>query len=160
MIGSPDILLLPPPSAYGSTGHGGRRAAAIAAVAPAQPLHARRQDEARRDEAMSDSLSDRTGPDHTGARLADPSAGPPANPGQRPARETRWLAAPNPAGHRPATPRALHAGLPFLAQQIAQEVLSSGLYREPWDIGQAAYRRAGGEPLLPADGPALVQLAV
>ena len=47
----------------------------------------------------------------------------------------------------------------FLAQHIAQEVLSAGLYREAWDAGAAAYARAAAD--FPASRPATeVSLAI
>ena len=47
----------------------------------------------------------------------------------------------------------------FLAQHIAQEVLSAGLYREAWDVGAVAYARAAAE--FASSGPAAeVSLAI
>jgi len=39
------------------------------------------------------------------------------------------------------TPALISAALAFLAQQIAQEVLATGLYFEPWNQVIAAYQR-------------------
>jgi hypothetical protein len=57
------------------------------------------------------------------------------------------------------TPQMISAALAFLAQQISQEVLATGLYFEPWDQVIAAYQRrlarierAGGEHRLDVDG--------
>lgn len=47
------------------------------------------------------------------------------------------------------------ASAAFLAQQIFQETMSSGLHLEPWMQGIGAYHRAGAEPTL-ADGRATV----
>lgn len=57
-------------------------------------------------------------------------------------------------------PRDSLGSLAFLAQQIFQEAMTTGLYLEPWTQGIGAYRRAGAEPLLEGAGPALVSLAV
>jgi hypothetical protein len=40
-----------------------------------------------------------------------------------------------------ATPQMISAALAFLAQQIAQEVMASGMYFEPWNQVIAAYQR-------------------
>ena len=50
--------------------------------------------------------------------------------------------------------------LAFLAQQIFQEAMPTGLHLEPWAQGIGAYRRAGAEPPLPSVGPAVVSLAI
>ena len=56
------------------------------------------------------------------------------------------------------TPALISAALAFLAQQIAQEVMASGLYFEPWNQVIAAYQRRlaridrGGDHRLDLDG--------
>ena len=50
--------------------------------------------------------------------------------------------------------------LAFLAQQIFQEAMGSGLHLEPWTQGIGAYRRAGAEPALIGAGPAQFSVAV
>ena len=56
------------------------------------------------------------------------------------------------------TPALISAALAFLAQQIAQEVLATGLYFEPWNQVIAAYQRRlaridrGGDHRLDLDG--------
>ena len=50
--------------------------------------------------------------------------------------------------------------LAFLAQQIFQETMSSGLHLEPWAEGIDAYRRAGAEPALTGAGPAQLSVAI
>lgn len=56
------------------------------------------------------------------------------------------------------TPALISAALAFLAQQIAQEVMASGLYFEPWNEVIAAYQRRlaridkGGDHRLDVDG--------
>lgn len=59
----------------------------------------------------------------------------------------------------PGTP-ACFASTAFLAQQIYQEAMPSGLHREPWAEGIGAYRRAGAAPPLESGAPAVVCLAV
>lgn len=63
-----------------------------------------------------------------------------------------------------AARRDSHAGvggsLAFLAQQIFQEAMSSGLHLEPWAEGIGAYRRAGAEPALLGGGPAQLSIAI
>jgi hypothetical protein len=56
------------------------------------------------------------------------------------------------------TPALISAALAFLAQQIAQEVMATGLYFEPWNEVIAAYQRRlaridkGGDHRLDVDG--------
>ena len=57
------------------------------------------------------------------------------------------------------TPAMISAALAFLAQQIAQEVMATGMYFEPWNQVIAAYQRrlariekGGGEHRLDLDG--------
>lgn len=56
------------------------------------------------------------------------------------------------------TPALISAALAFLAQQIAQEVMATGLYFEPWNQVIAAYQRRlaridrGGDHRLDLDG--------
>jgi hypothetical protein len=57
------------------------------------------------------------------------------------------------------TPQMISAALAFLAQQISQEVMATGLYFEPWNQVIAAYQRRlariekrGGEHRLDVDG--------
>ncbi len=57
-------------------------------------------------------------------------------------------------------PHAEIGGLAFLAQQIFQEAMSSGLHLEPWAEGIHAYRRAGAEPALTGAGPAQLSVAI
>jgi hypothetical protein len=147
MIGISGTLLLPPPSAP-STGAGGGRASSVAAVVPSQPPGADRRDEAPRRDAVP---AGRLEPER--AEASPRKAGSAA---RWPERDRPWPS----IGRASPTAGDASSALPFLAQQIAQEVLSSGLYWEPWMAGQAAYRRAGGEPPLPPGGPALVRLAV
>ncbi|WP_119461461.1 hypothetical protein [Rhodospirillaceae bacterium SYSU D60014] len=144
MTNTPGILLLPPPAAPVATATKADRAAALLPIAPAQPLRADKD----RDVAS----------DHLGFRQSDSSARNGAAAAKQAGGGERWL----PASLVEAEPQetgSRRAELPFLAQQIAQEALSSGLHREPWEAGLAAYRRAGGEPPLPASEPPLVRLS-
>ena len=50
--------------------------------------------------------------------------------------------------------------LAFLAQQIYQEAMPSGLHLEPWARGISAYRQAGAEPLAESAAPAAVSFSV
>ena len=56
------------------------------------------------------------------------------------------------------TPAMISAALAFLAQQIAQEVMATGMYFEPWNQVIAAYQRRlaridrGGDHRLDLDG--------
>jgi hypothetical protein len=149
MTNTPGILLLPPPAAPVATATKADRAAALLPIAPAQPLRA--------DKDRADGDRD-VASDHLGFRQSDSSARNGAAAAKQAGGGERWLPASlvdtelqEAGSHR--------AELPFLAQQIAQEALSSGLHREPWEAGLAAYRRAGGEPPLPASEPPLVRLS-
>ncbi len=135
MIDSPRLVLLPPPPATG----GGPTAARFgpAAVGPTRPIRAG-QDEWTPADKRPIALADRA-PGHATER-----------PGSR---------APAP-GVAAQTMIGRGSPLAFLAQYIAQEVLPTGLHREPWRLGEAAYRRAGGEPPLPDNAPAAISLAV
>jgi len=50
--------------------------------------------------------------------------------------------------------------LAFLAQQIFQETMTTGLHLEPWTEGIGAYRRAGAAPPLEDGSAALFSVAV
>ena len=50
--------------------------------------------------------------------------------------------------------------LAFQVQQIYQEVMPSGLHREPWADGIGAYRLAGAEPALESADPTVVSFSV
>ena len=136
MIDFPRLILLPPTA----IATGGVPAAARfgpAAVGPARPIRAG-QDET--------TLADKR-PLASGDRAPERATAPPG----------KHAAAP---GAVALTSIGRESPLAFLAQHIAQEVLSAGLYREPWRLGDAAYRRAGGMPPLPDDAPAAISLAV
>jgi hypothetical protein len=147
MTNTPGILLLPPPAAPVATATRADRATALLPIAPAQPLRADKDEDVASDQF-----------DHLGFRQSESSARNGAATARQAGKGERWLpaslvdAGPRETGSRPSE-------LPFLAQQIAQEALSSGLHREPWETGLAAYRRAGGEPSLPAGEPPLIQLS-
>lgn len=146
MTNTPSILLLPPPTAVPAAAKADR-VTALPPVAPAQPRADKNQN------ATSDQL---------GFKEADPSARNATSPVKQADRSERWLTISLFDTEADAGPWAIpnrSSALPFLAQQIAQEVMSSGLHREPWESGLTAYRRAGGEPPLPASGSPLVQLS-
>ncbi|MEX0696596.1 MAG: hypothetical protein WEB85_07085 [Dongiaceae bacterium] len=134
MIDSPRLVLLPP----AATG-GGPTAAQFgpAAVGPTRPIRAGQDERTPADKRLV-AFADRA-PGHATER-----------PGDR---------APVP-GVAGLTIIGRDSPLAFLAQYIAQEVLPTGLHREPWRLGEAAYRRAGGEPPLPGNAPAAISLAV
>ncbi|GIK98920.1 MAG: hypothetical protein BroJett029_31290 [Alphaproteobacteria bacterium] len=56
--------------------------------------------------------------------------------------------------------RARAGRLAFLVQQIYQEVMPTGLHREPWAEGIGAYRLAGAEPAPDSADPAVVRVSV
>ena len=134
MIDSPRLVLLPP----AATG-GGPTAARFgpAAVGSLRPIRVG-QDERTPADKRPVAFADRA-PGHATERPGDRAPAP-------------GVAAPTAIGR--------DSPLAFLAQYIAQEVLPTGLHREPWRLGEAAYRRAGGEPPLPDDAPAAISLAV
>ena len=134
MIDSPRLVLLPLAATAG-----GPTAARFgpAAVGPTRPI--------------------RAGPDERTATDKRPIAFEDRAPGRATERPGDRVPAPGVAA---LTIIGRDGPLAFLAQYIAQEVLPTGLYREPWRLGEAAYRRAGGEPPLPGNAPAAISLAV
>lgn len=165
MTNAPGILLLPPPASPVAAATKADRATVLSPIAPVQPLPADKgwADKGWADKGWTDGgWSDRdVASDHLGFRGFRQSGSSARNATAAPEQGSggeRWLAALpiDAAAHAAGSPLVQ---LPFLAQQIAQEALSSGLHREPWEAGLTAYRRAGGDPPLPTSGSALVQLS-
>jgi hypothetical protein len=152
-------ILLPPPESAAPSGR--TRASGLAPWAPAQPVlpvarvpgttaedagdagswsrHPRIEDEEIGDGATA--TLGRRGPTRAAGAIAGPTAG------------IRIVDA---TAQRPAP----LGSLAFLAQQIFQETMTSGLHLEPWTEGIGAYRRAGAAPPLEDGSAALFSVAV
>lgn len=147
MIELPRAILLPPPESAGPSGRA--RPAGMAPWVPALPVRAA----TRVPDATVENAPD-AGPRYRGPAL-DHEPGAAGADGRRRA----------PAGLRigdamagPAA--AAGASAAFLAQQIFQEAMQSGLHLEPWGEGIGAYRRAGAAPPIEDGSAALFSVAV
>ena len=159
MIEPPRLILLPPPESTGPSGRA--RASAVAPWVPARPVQPATRD------------AEDTGSGARQPRLEDEEVGDSATPPgehwtSRTAARTTGRAAAAIAGATAgirivdtAAQRLAPLGsLAFLAQQIFQETMTTGLHLEPWAEGIGAYRRAGAAPPLEDGSAALFSVAV
>lgn len=157
MIEPQRLILLPPPEGTGPSGR--TRASGLVPWAPAQPV----LPAARVAGGWAGDAED-TGSWLGRPRLEDDEVGDStARPGGRRASQAPALVGAT-VGIRivdAAPARATPLGsLAFLAQQIFQEAMPSGLHLEPWTEGIGAYRRAGAAPPLEDGSSALFSVAV
>jgi len=150
-------ILLPPPESFAPSGRA--RALGLVPWAPAQPV----VPIARVPGGMANDAED-AGSRRGHPRIEDEEIGDGATAGGgRRASRSAALAGAT-VGIRivdvvPARATPL-GSLAFMAQQIFQEAMPSGLHLEPWSEGIGAYRRAGAAPPLEVGGSALFSLAV
>jgi hypothetical protein len=151
-------ILLPPPESAGPSGR--TRASGLAPWVPAQPVLPVARVPGTKAEGAGDAGSWSRRP-----RLEDEEVdgGTTALLGRRPARAAGAIAGAtidmrivDAAAQRLAP----LGSLAFLAQQIFQETMTTGLHLEPWTEGIGAYRRAGAAPPLEDGSAALFSVAV
>ena len=151
-------ILLPPPESAGPSGR--TRASGLAPWAPAQPVLPVARVPGTTAEDAGDAGS---WPRHP--RLEDDEFGDGATlSGERRTAGATGRITGAAAGVRivdATTQRLAPLGsLAFLAQQIFQETMTTGLHLEPWTAGIGAYRRAGAAPPLEDGSAALFSVAV
>lgn len=146
-------ILLPPPDSAGPSGRA--RASAGAPVLPVARMQGARAGDA-----------EDVGSWPGAPRLEDEEAGDATAMPLRERRTSRGTAMVAGAtvrspfiGASPAR-TAPFSSLAFLAQQIFQETMTTGLHLEPWAEGIGAYRRAGAAPPLEDGSAALFSVAV